>query len=168
MLIKHHTLFTQRRITHNNKTLTKSTKHSKSNQWKNRRRNTHRYYHSHHTDSSRNRFFNGLLLSTGLFCSIGFLLSEETFAESDSIYDFTVMDIDGNDVSLAEFKGKVVLIVNVSSRCGLTMSNYKAMVEMYNRYKDEGFVVLAFPCNQFANQEPGTDEEIKAFAKSKG
>ncbi|MCC2626238.1 MAG: glutathione peroxidase [Burkholderiales bacterium] len=79
-----------------------------------------------------------------------------------SIYDYTVTDIDGNTVSLDKYKDKVLLIVNTASKCGFT-KQYAALEELYKKYKDKGLVVLGFPCNQFANQEPGDMEEIKNF-----
>ncbi|XVF55002.1 hypothetical protein PTKIN_Ptkin06aG0001400 [Pterospermum kingtungense] len=82
----------------------------------------------------------------------------------NSIYDFTVKDIIGNDVSLSEYSGKVLLIVNVASKCGLTQSNYKELNVLYEKYKNQGFEILAFPCNQFAGQEPGTNEQIQEVA----
>ncbi|XP_010912120.3 probable glutathione peroxidase 2 [Elaeis guineensis] len=82
----------------------------------------------------------------------------------NSIYDITVKDMSGNDVSLSTYSGKVLLIVNVASKCGLTHSNYKEMNVLYEKYKDKGFEILAFPCNQFAGQEPGSNEEIKEVA----
>ncbi|XP_044460561.1 probable glutathione peroxidase 2 [Mangifera indica] len=78
-----------------------------------------------------------------------------------SIYDFTVKDIRGNDVSLSDYRGKVLLIVNVASKCGLTQSNYKELNVLYENYKNKGLEILAFPCNQFAGQEPGNNEEIQ-------
>ncbi|XP_015077117.1 probable glutathione peroxidase 2 [Solanum pennellii] len=78
-----------------------------------------------------------------------------------SIYDFTVKDIQGNEVPLSNYRGKVLLIVNVASKCGLTDSNYKELNILYEKYKDQGFEILAFPCNQFLWQEPGTNEEIQ-------
>ncbi|KAH7287112.1 hypothetical protein KP509_32G038600 [Ceratopteris richardii] len=90
-----------------------------------------------------------------------------------SIYDFTVKDIDGNDVSLSTFKGKVLLIVNVASRCGLTTSNYTELAELYSKFKNQdmngiaGLEILAFPCNQFGAQEPGSNQQIKEFACSR-
>lgn len=81
-----------------------------------------------------------------------------------SIYDFTVKDIRGNDVSLSEHRGKVLLIVNVASKCGLTQSNYKELNVLYEKYKNKGLEILAFPCNQFAGQEPGNNEEIQEVA----
>ncbi|CAL5414083.1 unnamed protein product [Camellia sinensis] len=80
-----------------------------------------------------------------------------------SIYDFTVKDIRGNDVPLSNYNGKVVLIVNVASKCGLTQSNYKELNILYEKYKDQGFEILAFPSNQFW-QEPGTNEKIQETA----
>ncbi|CAN0841300.1 Probable phospholipid hydroperoxide glutathione peroxidase 6, mitochondrial [Linum grandiflorum] len=81
-----------------------------------------------------------------------------------SIYDFTVKDARGNDVDLSTYKGKVLLIVNVASQCGLTNSNYTELTELYKKYKDQGLEILAFPCNQFGSQEPGTNEQIMEFA----
>ncbi|KAL4023991.1 hypothetical protein IC575_017761 [Cucumis melo] len=80
---------------------------------------------------------------------------------SNSVFDFTVKDIRGNDVSLSQYKGKVLLIVNVASECGLTKSNYKELNVLYDKYKNQGFEILAFPCNQFAGQEPGNNEQIQ-------
>ncbi|XP_051137375.1 probable glutathione peroxidase 2 [Andrographis paniculata] len=86
---------------------------------------------------------------------------EDMAAEaSNSIYELTVKDIHGNDVPLNNYAGKVLLIVNVASKCGLTQSNYKELNSLYDQYKDQGFEILAFPCNQFL-QERGTNEEIK-------
>uniref|UniRef100_A0A6M2EYH9 Glutathione peroxidase n=1 Tax=Populus davidiana TaxID=266767 RepID=A0A6M2EYH9_9ROSI len=91
------------------------------------------------------------------------LLPSRKMAEESpkSIYDFTVKDIHGNDTSLSEYSGKVLLIVNVASKCGLTHSNYKELNVLYEKYKNQGFEILAFPCNQFAGQEPGSNEEIQ-------
>uniref|UniRef100_A0A1J3GZ75 Glutathione peroxidase n=2 Tax=Noccaea caerulescens TaxID=107243 RepID=A0A1J3GZ75_NOCCA len=80
---------------------------------------------------------------------------------SSSIYHISVKDIEGNDVSLSQFTGKVLLIVNVASKCGLTHGNYKELNILYAKYKTKGFEILAFPCNQFGSQEPGTNKEIK-------
>ncbi len=80
----------------------------------------------------------------------------------DSIYDFTRKDIDGNKVDLDQYKGKVVMIVNVASKCGFT-PQYEGLEAMYEKYKDDGLVILGFPANNFKGQEPGTDEEIKEF-----
>ncbi|GLJ42248.1 hypothetical protein SUGI_0874430 [Cryptomeria japonica] len=81
-----------------------------------------------------------------------------------NVYDFTVKDIRGNDVDLSIYKGKALLIVNVASECGLTTSNYKEMNELYAKYKEQGLEILAFPCNQFAGQEPGDNEQIAEVA----
>ncbi|KAL7122903.1 hypothetical protein ACP275_01G072900 [Erythranthe tilingii] len=78
-----------------------------------------------------------------------------------SIHGFTVKDIRGNEVPLSNYRGKVLLIVNVALKCGLTQSNYKELNILYDKYKDQGFEILAFPCNQFASQEPGNNEEIE-------
>jgi glutathione peroxidase len=94
------------------------------------------------------------------------LLMQIVTARAASIYDITVKDIDGNDVSLGDYKGKVLLIVNVASHCGFT-PQYKALEATYKKYEDKGFVILGFPCNQFAGQEPGSDEVIKQFCTSK-
>ncbi len=81
---------------------------------------------------------------------------------AQSVYDFTVKYIKGNDVSLADYKGKVLLIVNVASKCGLT-PQYEGLEALYQKYKDQGLEILAFPCNQFLEQEPGTNDEILDF-----
>ncbi|KAH9610323.1 hypothetical protein KSS87_019313 [Heliosperma pusillum] len=85
-------------------------------------------------------------------------------ATDKTIHDFTVKDIDGNDTPLSKFKGKVLLIVNVASKCGLTSSNYSELSQVYEKYKPQGLEILAFPCNQFGGQEPGSNNEIKNFA----
>ena len=79
-----------------------------------------------------------------------------------SIYDFEVKTIDGAKTTLQPYKGKVLLIVNVASKCGFTYQ-YEGLEKLYKTYKDKGLVVLGFPCNQFSNQEPGNEEEIKNF-----
>jgi glutathione peroxidase len=81
---------------------------------------------------------------------------------TQSIYDFMVTDIDGNEVSLSDYKDRVLLIVNTASKCGFT-KQYHSLEELYRRYKAQGFTILGFPCNQFANQEPGDMTEIKQF-----
>ncbi|KAI4376853.1 hypothetical protein MLD38_014566 [Melastoma candidum] len=85
-------------------------------------------------------------------------------ATGKSLHDYTVKDIDGKDVSLDKFKGKILLIVNVASKCGLTQSNYSELTHLYEKYKPQGFEILAFPCNQFGGQEPGSNTQIKDFA----
>jgi glutathione peroxidase len=83
-----------------------------------------------------------------------------------SVLGFTVKDIDGKEVPLSKFQGKVLLIVNTASQCGYT-PQYKGLQEVYQRYKDQGLEILAFPANEFGVQEPGTDEQIKEFCASK-
>ena len=83
-----------------------------------------------------------------------------------TVYDFTVKDRQGNDVSLSEYQGKVLLIVNTATGCGFT-PHYEPLEEMYREFRDQGFEILDFPCNQFANQAPGSDDEIHAFCTMK-
>ena len=83
-----------------------------------------------------------------------------------TVYDFNVLNQMGEEVSLKEYEGKVLLIVNTATKCGFT-PQYDALEKMYEELKDEGFVILDFPCNQFFRQAPGTDEEINAFCKMK-
>jgi glutathione peroxidase len=83
-----------------------------------------------------------------------------------SVLDFHAKDINGTDVSLSKYKGKVLLIVNTASQCGLT-PQYKGLEAAYEKYKDQGLEVLGFPANEFGKQEPGTNEEIKEFCSSK-
>ena len=83
-----------------------------------------------------------------------------------SVLDHTVRDIDGKPVALTEYKGDVLLIVNTASKCGLT-PQYEGLEATYQKYKDQGFKVLAFPANQFGGQEPGTNAEIKEFCTGK-
>ena len=83
-----------------------------------------------------------------------------------SIYDFSVKDRALNEVSLSEYKGKVLLIVNTATGCGFT-PQYKGLEELYRKYKDQGFEILDFPCNQFFHQAPGNDEEIHSFCTRK-
>ena len=82
----------------------------------------------------------------------------------DSIFEFNPANIDGEKTSLSKFKGKVILIVNTASKCGYT-PQYEGLQALYEKYGDQGFVVLGFPANNFWGQEPGTDKEIKQFCK---
>lgn len=84
----------------------------------------------------------------------------------ESIYDYKVLDMQGNEVSLSDYKGKVLLIVNTATGCGFT-PHYKDLEEMYENYHDKGFEIIDVPCNQFAGQTPGTDEEIHEFCQLK-
>lgn len=81
-----------------------------------------------------------------------------------SIYDFDVKTIDGKEKSLANYKGNVLLIVNTASKCGFT-PQLEGLQQLYDAYKNEGFYVLGFPCNQFKNQDPGSEEEIATFCQ---
>lgn len=94
-----------------------------------------------------------LIMATSLFAASG-------------VYSFTLNSIDGKPVPLADYKGKVVLLVNVASQCGYT-PQYSALEAIYEKYKDQGFVILGFPANNFGAQEPGTNEEIKTFCTRK-
>jgi len=82
-----------------------------------------------------------------------------------SIYDFTAKSLQGKDVSLSDFRGKPMLIVNTASKCGFT-PQYEGLEKLYEQHKDKGFVVLGFPCNQFGAQEPGSEAEIGAFCQA--
>jgi glutathione peroxidase len=99
------------------------------------------------------KIFITLLMMTALS---GFNNEETTF------YNFNVQNIDGEEVSLSQYEGKVVLVVNVASKCGYT-PQYEGLQKVYEQYKAEDFVILGFPANNFKGQEPGSDEEIKQF-----
>ena len=81
-----------------------------------------------------------------------------------NIFDIEVKTIDGKPITLNSYKGKVMLIVNVASKCGFT-SQYEGLEELYKKYAEKGFVILGFPCNQFGSQEPGSEEEIMSFCR---
>ena len=83
-----------------------------------------------------------------------------------SIYDYSVKDMEGNDISLSDYKGKVLLIVNTATGCGFT-PQYEGLEGLYKKYKEQGFEILDFPCNQFFGQAPGSDEEIHSFCTLK-
>ena len=110
--------------------------------------------------SGKNRNLRTFLLGVATL-----LMSASLFA-AGSIYDFTLNSIDGKPMPLANFKGKVILVVNVASRCGFT-PQYSALESIYEKYKDQGFVILGFPANNFGSQEPGTNAEIKKFCSAK-
>jgi glutathione peroxidase len=93
------------------------------------------------------------------------VLPAVAIAAAASLYDIPLKDIDGKATSLKAHEGKVLLVVNVASKCGLT-PQYKALEALHQEYKDRGFTVLGFPCNDFGNQEPGTNAEIKQFCSS--
>ncbi|MCI1965266.1 MAG: glutathione peroxidase [Oscillospiraceae bacterium] len=81
-----------------------------------------------------------------------------------SLYDFKAKTIKGKEVSLSDFKGKLVLVVNTASKCGFT-PQYEGLEKLYQNYKDRGLVILGFPCNQFLEQDPGSNDEISSFCK---
>ena len=81
---------------------------------------------------------------------------------NENAYQFNFSQLDGEEISLSQFKGKAILIVNTASACGLTY-HYTGLEKLYQKYKDEGLVIIGFPCNQFGTQEPGTSEEIQEF-----
>jgi glutathione peroxidase len=93
-------------------------------------------------------------------------MNTELAGDKPSIYSFTLKDIDGNDVTLSRYRGQVLLLVNVASKCGFT-PQYEGLQRLYMKYKEQGLVVLGFPANNFMSQEPGTNEEIKAFCSLK-
>lgn len=88
------------------------------------------------------------------------------FMKDTLVHDFKVENIDGNEINLADYKGKVLLIVNTASKCGFT-PQYDDLQTLYTKYEDQGLVVIGFPANNFGGQEPGTDEEIKTFCLTK-
>ena len=94
------------------------------------------------------------------------LMGAVTMAGEKSIYDFTLNSIDGESTPLGKFRGKVVLLVNVASRCGFT-PQYSALEKVYEKYKDREFVIVGIPANNFGGQEPGTNQEIKTFCSTK-
>lgn len=89
----------------------------------------------------------------------------EDWQKATSIYEFSAKDIDGNEVSLEKYRGFVCIITNVASKWGKTSVNYTQLTELYTRYAEKGLRILAFPCNQFGKQEPGSETDIKAFAE---
>jgi glutathione peroxidase len=95
-----------------------------------------------------------------LFCAATLVAAEKT------VYDFTLNSIDGQPAPLAAYKGKLVLLVNVASKCGYT-PQYSALQSSYEKYKDRGFVIVGIPANNFGAQEPGSNQEIKTFCSSK-
>jgi len=104
-----------------------------------------------------------ILLATGMLIGLmGTGVRAHGEAAMTNVYDFTMRDIDGRDVNLSAFKGKVLLMVNVASKCGFT-GQYAGLEKLYTTYTNRGFAVLAFPANDFLGQEPGTEAEIKRF-----
>ena len=101
-----------------------------------------------------------------VFFMMAFITTITNAQDKQSFYDFKVTDIDGKSFDLSSLKGKKVLIVNVASKCGYT-PQYEQLEELYLKFKDQNFVIIGFPANNFMGQEPGTNEEIKAFCTSK-
>src|SRR3954467_14975115 len=109
------------------------------------------------------------MIKLSLFIAAALVLSAVHARAEDkkdkSVYDFTMKDIDGKPADLSQYKGKVALVVNVASKCGYT-PQYKNLEAVYEKYKDKGFEILAFPANEFKQQEPGSNAEIKEFCTS--
>ena len=103
-----------------------------------------------------------LLVAAGPFTASA---SENKMDELNAPLRFKMVDIDGKNVDLSQYKGRVLLIVNTASKCGFT-PQYKALQAVYEKYRDQGFAILAFPANNFGQQEPGTDEQIKSFCST--
>jgi len=103
---------------------------------------------------------NRIVIITFLLVVITAIQAEEQ--KMNNIYDFTMENIEGDSVKLADFRGKVILIVNTASKCGFTYQ-YEGLEKLYETYKDSGLVILGFPANNFLKQEPGSDEEIASF-----
>ena len=108
--------------------------------------------------------FKALCCVAVVFAIVGRPVFAEDAKQADGALGFTVKSIDGKEVNLAKYKGKVVVIVNVASQCGLT-PQYEGLESLYEKYGEKGLAVLGFPCNQFGEQEPGTEKEIAAFCK---
>ena len=105
---------------------------------------------------------NLLIIMTAAFLC---LLSCKTNAsDMNTIYDFTALSNKGKEVNFADYQGKVLLIVNTASKCGFT-PQYDGLEALYQKYKDQGLVIIGFPCDQFGHQEPGTDEQIEEFCR---
>jgi len=92
-------------------------------------------------------------------------MAEKSWKDATSVYDFKYTDIDGVEQSMEKFRGHVLIIANVATKCGLTKANYEQLRDLYTKYSEsKGLRILGMPCNQFASQEPGTESEIKEFA----
>jgi len=105
-------------------------------------------------------------LALGLTIMSAILTTSLSAGAADSVYDIPLKDIDGKDASLKPYKGDVILVVNVASKCGFT-PQYTGLEALYKKYALQGLTVCGFPCNQFGKQEPGTDAEIKEFCTGK-
>jgi len=115
--------------------------------------------------------FKKILCLTLLIASLELFAQEKTIniqkenSSMDNINDITVLDMNNKEIKLSDYNGKVLMIVNVASECGYT-KQYAGLQEVYDKYNPQGFEILAFPCNDFGKQEPGTNEEIKTFCTS--
>jgi glutathione peroxidase len=115
-----------------------------------------------------------ILIITSTSCSSSLALTGDNKSAANesvkmaekSVLEFTMKNIDGKDVKLDDYRGKVLLIVNVASKCGYT-PQYEGLESVYRKYKDQGLVVMGFPANNFLGQEPGTNEEIKTFCSTR-
>src|ERR1700684_194174 len=114
----------------------------------------------------RSSYLRFLFTIRGYLFSGALLVMAGSLFAASGIYNFTLNSIDGKPAPLADYQGKVVLVVNVASQCGYT-PQYSALEATYEKYKDQGFVILGFPANNFGAQEPGTNEEIKTFCTRK-
>lgn len=103
------------------------------------------------------KFWSALAVAMTFGCLFGGVA-----VAAESVHEFKMKSIDGKEVDMAEFKGKVLLIVNVASECGLT-PQYEQLQALHDKYSEKGLVVVGFPCNQFGGQEPGTEKDIKKF-----
>jgi len=112
----------------------------------------------------KNVFLSLLMIGLGVAILQGSARYAQGGKMATTIYDYSAKRIDGEEHSLAEYRGQVVLIVNTASKCGFT-PQYDGLQKLYETYKDRGFTVLGFPCNQFAHQEPGSEEEIANFCR---
>lgn len=113
-----------------------------------------------------NKLTKLITLAVVLFSTVVFVNAQcGEKMDKTSIYDIKVKNIDGEEISMSEYKGKTLLIVNVASKCGYT-PQYEGLEKLYKDYKDKGLVILGFPCNQFAGQEPGSEKEILEFCQT--
>lgn len=103
-----------------------------------------------------------ILFISLLALAIIFLINTKSYAQQKTLYDFKVENVDGEVFDFSKLKGKKVLVVNVASKCGLT-PQYEKLQELYDKYKEQDFEIIAFPANNFAEQEPGSNQEIKEF-----
>lgn len=103
------------------------------------------------------KFWSAVTIAMSIACFSG-----GAAMSADSVHEFKAKSIDGKEIELSEYKGKVLLIVNVASECGLT-PQYEQLQALHEKYSDKGLVVIGFPCNQFGGQEPGTEKDIKKF-----